>query len=65
MKNATLISAFIYTGISLAVAALFILGTMGGNYTAVERVGGAFWVFLLSMIILMPIIIPAVRRRMR
>ncbi len=65
MKNAAWISAFIYTGISLLAAALFVAGTLPGNFTWIERFGGAFWVFLLSMIILMPIIIPAVRRRIR
>jgi hypothetical protein len=65
MKNVTLTSALIYTGGSVAAAALFVLGTLPGNYTMVERFGGAFWVFLLCMIILMPIVIPAVRRRIR
>ena len=65
MKNPSLTSALIYTGISLIAAALFIAGTLTGNYTTVERFGGAFWIFLLSMIRLMPIVIPAVRRRNR
>jgi hypothetical protein len=65
MKNAALLSALIYSGISLAAAAVFVLATLAGSYTLVERIGGAFWVFLLSMIILMPLVIPAVRRRMR
>jgi hypothetical protein len=45
-------------------AGLFIVATLGGNYTTVDRFGGAAWVFLLSMIILMPVIIPLVRKRM-
>ena len=65
MKNPNVISAFIYTGISLLAAGLFILATMGGRYTPVDRFGGAAWVFLLCMIILMPIIIPAVKKRIR
>jgi hypothetical protein len=65
MKNPNVISAIIYTGISLVAAGLFIVGTLPGHYTAVERFGGAAWVFLLCMIILMPIIIPLVRRKMQ
>jgi hypothetical protein len=65
MKNTNLISAIIYTGISLVAAGLFIAGTLPGHYTAVERFGGAAWVFLLCMIISMPIIIPLVRRKMQ
>ena len=65
MKNMNLISALIYTGTSLLAAVLFILATLGGNYTQVERLGGAAWVFLLSMIILMPVVIPLVRKRMQ
>ena len=44
----------IYTLLSAFGALLFILATAGGYYTGVERVGGAIWVFLLLMIILMP-----------
>lgn len=65
MKNAGLVSAVIYTGISLVVAGLFIVATLPGQYTAVERIGGATWVFTLSMIILMPLIIPLVKRRLQ
>jgi hypothetical protein len=65
MKNMNLISAVIYTGISLLTAGLFVVATLGGNYTAVERFGGAAWVFLLSMIILMPVVIPLVRKKIQ
>ena len=65
MKNTSLISAVIYTGISLLAAGLFIVATLGGKYTPVERFGGAAWVFLLCMIISMPIIIPLVRKRLQ
>ena len=44
----------IYTGLSLLAAELFVLATLAGEYTAVARIGGAVWVFILSMIILMP-----------
>lgn len=63
MKNGRLVSAVIYTGISVVVAGLFLLGTLADEYTLVERIGGAVWVFLLSMIILMPVIIPLVKKK--
>lgn len=65
MKNVTVISAIIYTGISAIVAGLFLLGTLAGEYTLVERIGGVFWVFLLSMIILMPIVLPTVKKKLK
>lgn len=37
--------------------------TLSGDYTWVARIGGAAWVFLLAMIILMPIVTPQVKRR--
>ena len=65
MKNVGTISALIYTGISTLAAGLFLLGTLAGEYTLVERIGGTAWVFLLSMIILMPVVTPLVKRRVR
>lgn len=64
MKSAGFVSAVIYTGISLAAAGLFLVATLSGEYTMVERIGGAVWVFLLLMIILMPIITPLVKKRL-
>lgn len=63
MTNLNLVSALIYTSISLLAAGLFLIITLAGNYTWVTRIGGAFWVFLLSMIVLMPTIIPLVKKR--
>lgn len=63
MKSVGFISAIIYTGISLLAAGLFILATLAGKHTLVERLGGAGWVFFLSMIILMPIVTPMVKRK--
>ncbi|MBN1374747.1 MAG: hypothetical protein JXA01_01190 [Dehalococcoidia bacterium] len=65
MKNVGLVSAIIYTGISLIIAGLFIVATLPGQYTAAERLGGAIWVFLLCMIILMPVVIPLVRKKLQ
>jgi hypothetical protein len=65
MKNATAISAIIYTGASLIAAALFIMATTGPQYTVVDRFGGAAWVFLLCLIIFMPVIIPLIKKRVQ
>jgi len=37
--------------------------TLLGRYTLVESIGGTVWVFSLSMIILMPIITPIVKKK--
>lgn len=63
MKNIALLSALIYTGISLVAAVIFLLATLPGEYTTVERLGGSAWVFILAMIILMPVVIPMVKKR--
>ena len=63
MRNVGLVSALICAGISVIAAGLFFVGTLAGEYTLVERFGGAGWVLLLSMIILMPIITPIVKKR--
>lgn len=57
------ISAAIYTGISLTAAAIFFAITLAGSYDWVARIGGASWVFLLSMIVLMPVVTPLVKKR--
>ena len=64
MKSVGFISAAIYTGISVLAASLFLIGTSVGKYTPIERIGGAGWIFLLSMIILTPIITPFVRKKL-
>lgn len=64
MKNVGFVSAVIYTGISLLSAVLFLLATLSGEYTVVERIGGTVWVFMLSMIILMPVVTPLVKKRL-
>ncbi len=55
-------SAIVYTGFSLALAVLFLILTWNGEYTPVARYGGAIWVFILSMIIAMPVVIPYYRK---
>lgn len=56
------ISALWYTGISAALAVAFFLITGMGKYDVVARYGGAIWVFILTMIITMPVIIPWVKK---
>ncbi len=62
-SNVGRLSVLIYTGISVIVVCLFLAGTLTGKYTLVERIGGAGWVFLLSMIILMPVVTQTVKKR--
>jgi len=61
MKKVGSIGAVTYTGISVLAAGLSLLSTISGQYTLVERIGGTAWVFLLSMIILMPVITPLIQ----
>ena len=59
------ISAIVYSALSLTAGAAFLaVTTLTGDYTWVARVGGAGWVFLLSMIVLMPTLAPWLRRRL-
>lgn len=60
-KQATLI----YTIISLVITIVFLIATFltGKTYTPVARIGGMIWVFILSMIVSMPIVIPAVKKK--
>ena len=61
----SIVAAVIYSGIALLVAGSFLAATtLSGDYDWVARLGGAGWVFLLSMIILMPTITPWVKRRL-
>ncbi len=64
MKSIGLVSALIYTGISVLAAGLFLVATLPGGYSIVERAGGTAWVFILSMIILMPIVTPLVKNKL-
>ena len=63
MKRIGLISVVISAGISVIIAGLFLIGTLAGQYTMVERIGGVGWVLLLSMIILIPVVTPRVKKR--
>jgi len=63
-QRATYVSALVYTAISLLGAVAFLAATtLRGDYNWVARLGGAGWVFLLLMIILMPTVTPWVKKR--
>ncbi len=50
-------------GLSLLAALAFVaLATLKGEVSWASRLIGAVWVFLLTAIILMPVVIPRVRR---
>ncbi len=57
-------AAVIYAGCSFVAGLIFwLVTTFTGSYTHVARWGGAAWIFLLFMIVLMPIVIPRVKGR--
>jgi hypothetical protein len=59
-------SALIYLSISLGTALLFLLGaSLGSGYPAVARLGGAVWVWLLSLIVAMPLVTARVKKERR
>lgn len=59
------ITAVTYTAVALLTSAAFLMATLvRGDYTLVARLGGAGWVFLLSMIILMPTVTPWMKKRL-
>lgn len=59
-----LISALVYTSISIAAALIFFSVTLAGDYPWVAVGGGSAWVFSLSMIVLMPLVTPVVKKRL-
>jgi hypothetical protein len=65
-KRVVRLSALWYTGISLGVVGVFlILARVVGGYPPAAIYGGAVWSFLLSMIVTMPVVIAAFKRRAR
>ncbi len=63
MYNIGLISAMAYTAIAVLAAGTFLaITSLTGDYSAVSRFGGAGWVFMLSMIVLMPTVTSLVKR---
>jgi len=56
-------SASIYLPLSFGVALAIWL--LAGGYPSVARVGGAFWVWALTMIVSMPVVTSRVKRRLK
>jgi hypothetical protein len=54
-----------YTSGSLLAAAAFAAGATAAGEDTVAILGGAFWVFVLSMIILMSTVTPVLTERLR
>jgi steroid 5-alpha reductase family enzyme len=64
-QDAGRLSVAIYMTVSaLAAGIFFAITVLTGDYSWVARVGGSAWVFLLSMIILMPTVTPWLRKRL-
>jgi len=63
VRSVGFISALVYTSISLVAAGIFLGVTLRGDYNWVARIGGAGWVFLLAMIVLMPLVTQYVKKR--
>ena len=64
-QDAGRLSVAIYMTVSaLATSIFFAITVLTGDYSWVARVGGSAWMFLLSMIILMPTVTPWLRKRL-
>ena len=63
MKKPDVLSAVIYLGTAAVAGLIFFIAALISGYSTVERIGGAVWVFLLSTIILMPVVIPRIKKK--
>jgi len=62
--STTALSWVISLGVAAAGALAFLLVTLvTGDYDWVVRLGGAAWVFMLAVIILLPTVMPLLRDR--
>ena len=59
------ISALIYTTGAVTASGVFLAITLAGDYDWVARGGGALWVLLLSIIVLMPLVTTLVKKKYR
>ncbi|MHB9094589.1 MAG: hypothetical protein ACYC21_07935 [Eubacteriales bacterium] len=57
------ISAVWYLGISAGLSLVFYIITTMKGYPLMARYGGAIWVFILTVIITMPFIIPWIKKK--
>jgi hypothetical protein len=58
-------SALVYLPLSISMALLFLLAATLGGYPLVARLGGAVWVWVLSLIVTMPIVTTHLKQRAR
>ncbi|MBE7555592.1 MAG: hypothetical protein HS126_31465 [Anaerolineales bacterium] len=58
-------SAFIYLPITLGAVLLFWLAASLGDCPLVARIGGTIWVWLLTLIVMMPLVTARVKRQVR
>ncbi len=58
-------SASIYLPIALGAGLLFWLAASPGDYPLVARIGGTIWVWLLTLIVMMPLVTARVKRQVR
>ncbi len=66
LKQAMRVAYAISFGTAVALAGIFFAYTsLAGGYNILARYGGAVWVFILSLIIALPTVSPAVKRRYR
>lgn len=64
--GAGFVAALVYVPLALLSAGLFALAAAAqGRVSPTVIVAGAFWVGLLALIVLMPLVIPLIRARTR
>jgi len=63
-RKASTLAAVLYLGLSLLAALAFVvLAALKGETSWSARLIGGVWVFFLTTIVLMPVVIPWVRKR--
>ncbi len=63
LRSPSALAAALYLGLSALAALAFVaLATLKGETSWAARAIGAVWVFLLTNVVLMPVVIPWVRR---
>lgn len=59
-------SAIVYLAITAIIALLFFVVTgLMGTYPMVARIGGVMWISLLTLIVSMPLVITAMKKKVK
>ena len=59
-------STNVYLAITLLVAVIFFsVASLIGTYSLVARIGGVIWVSLLTLIVSMPLVISATKKKLK